>query len=214
MKYHSKMLTICFLLASMLILSGCVAVKKQFENPQEVQKTIQVELSQYKQSNFKQVEVTFFTHRPKELVFRVLSNIDQTPQWFKRVKSLEVLEVYNNQQYLLRTIINIPWPFKDRELITCVDTTFEDVVTKIDISSCSDRIPEDDQYLRLPQVESSWTIKKVTDSLVEVNYKTWLDPKGNIPAFIFNSELIDSTKTDFKKLKQIIEKASLDQFSY
>jgi hypothetical protein len=180
----------------------------------ELKADIKVELKQYKQSDFKQVVATFFTHQSKELVFRVLSNIDQTQKWLERVKVVEVLEIYNNQHYLLRTVISTPWPFKDRELITCVETTFNELITTINIMSCSERVPIDTLYLRLPQVESSWKIRKITNSLVKVEYQTWLDPAGNIPVFIFNNELIESTQADLKKLQRIIEDASLEQFAY
>jgi hypothetical protein len=68
--------------------------------------------------------------------------------------------------------------------------------------------------VRLLQVQSSWTITKVSDSLVEINYKAWIDPSGNVPAFIFNRELIANTEADLNSLKKIIDNASLDQYSY
>ncbi|PKG38319.1 hypothetical protein [Psychromonas sp. Urea-02u-13] len=213
-----KILKNCFLFTSITLLAGCAIVHQEEEVPlksqQKYNPNFQVKLNQYQQSNFKQVEATFFTQQPKELVFRVLSNIEQTSQWLQRLDSLEVLTVYNNHQYLLRTVINSPWPFKNRELITCVDTFFEEDNTTINIYSCSERVESDEVNLRLSQLESSWKITKISDSLVEVNYKAWLDPAGIVPAFIFNSELIDGTKADFIKLQAIINDASLDQYSY
>lgn len=213
MKCFFKPLTVSMLILSFL-LSGCMVLQSKSQKSEAFTDNIQIELAQYQESDFKQIKVQFFTSKSKELVFRVLSNIEQTPQWLERVNNLEVLDIYNNQQYLLRTIISMPWPFKDRELITCVNTAFEDDFIEIDIYSCTERIAENEQYLRLPQVASNWIIKKVSPSLVEVNYKTWLDPKGNIPAFIFNNELIDSAKVDFKKLQTIIDSTFLDQFTY
>lgn len=214
MKCFLRSVSFCFVIFVPLLLSGCMLTKQKMEEPDSFKSHIQVELTQYEQSAFKQVEASFFTAKSKELVFRVLSDIDKTSEWLERVDSLEVLEIYNNQKYLLRTIIAMPWPFQDRELITCVNTGFEESMITIDIYSCSEQVAESEHYLRLPQVVSSWSIKNVSDGLVEVKYKTWLDPKGNIPAFIFNSELIDSTKIDFKKLQTIIESTSLEYFSY
>ena len=212
MRYPFKILPTCLLLLSTLLLSSCVITHQT--QPPQANTNIQVKLNQYKQSDFKQVEATFLTHQSKALVFRVLSDIKKTSQWLQRVESLTVLSAYNNHQYLLRTVINSPWPFQDRELITCVDTFFEEKTTRITIFSCTDRVASDDTFLRLQHVQSSWTITELSDSLVEVSYKTWLDPGGVVPAFIFNSELIDSTKVDLKKLQQIIETSSLEQYSY
>jgi hypothetical protein len=213
-KYSFKALPVSFLLAFTLLVSSCASILPQQEKEPKAMASLQVELNQYKQSAFKEVEAKFFTRKSKDLVFRVLSNVDQTPQWLDRVDSLEILTVYNNHQYLLRTIIDSPWPFKSRELITCVNTYFDETVTTIKIFSCSDRVPVDDRYVRLSQVKSSWTIKEISTSLVEINYKTWLDPSGNVPAFIFNSELIDNAEISLKKLQIIIENSLLEQYSY
>lgn len=214
MKYILKVSRIFFFFCAILCLFSCITVQKESKKDSPSEGVLQIKLNQYKQNEFKQVEATFFTHQSKELVFRVLSNIKQTPQWLSRINRLEVLAVYNNHQYLLRTIINSPWPFKNRELITCVDTFFEENITRISISSCSERVALNDAYLRLLEVESRWTIKKRSNSLVEVNYKTWIDPAGNVPAFIFNNELLDNSRADLKKLQTIIDNASLAQYSY
>lgn len=214
MTYLYKSLQTFLLIISIALLASCVTVDLKKKQESKEQQRLHVQLNQYKQSDFKQVEALFFTQQSKELVFRVLSDIDKTSQWLQRLEGLEVLTVYNNHQYLLRTTINSPWPFQDRELITCVDTFFEENVTSIQISSCSDRVPINEQYVRLLNVESSWTITKISNSLVEVNYKTWIDPEGMVPAFIFNSELINASKNDLKKLQSIIDNASLDQYSY
>lgn len=215
MNYCPKILPACFALLSIMLLSSCVS-QIEFSQSQEkkLNAEIQVKLNQYKQSNFQQVEATFFTHQSRALVFRVLSDISKTSQWLQRLETIEVLSVYNNHQYLLRTTINSPWPFQNRELITCVDTFFEDKITNIKIVSCHERVPLNEQYLRLTHAQSSWRLEEITDSLIEVNYKTWIDPAGYVPAFFFNNELIKTTKFDLKKLQVIIENASLTQYSY
>lgn len=212
MKYVIKLL---FLYSFVLLsLFACTAIQPENSIADKINASSKFTLNQFEQSKFKQIEATFSTHQSKSIVFRVLSDIKKTPKWLARLDSLEVLSVYNNHQYLLRTIINSPWPFKDRELITCVDTFFEETETKINIYSCSDRVPLDSLYVRISEVESSWVISKKSKSEVEVSYKTWIDPGGYVPAFIFNYELIASTKADFKKLQFIIDKAVLSDYAY
>lgn len=214
MSYFVKALKLCFVLVVTVLLCSCLTVKQDQKTSSSETSAAEFRLNTFKDSKFKQVEATFYTHQSKELVFRVLSDIDQTSQWLERVDSIEVVTSYNNQHYLLKTIIDSPWPFKKREIITCVKTSFEESSTTISIVSCSDRVPVNDRYLRLLNGESSWEITKLSNTLVKINYKTWIDPAGNVPAFIFNSELIDSTKIDFEKLKTIIDNASLSDYAY
>lgn len=212
--YGFKILSTSFWLTYAVLLSSCTNMLPQHEKKALSSSRIQVKLNQYNQSAFKQVEARFFSYQSKELVYRVLSDIEKTPLWLERLDSLEVLEIYNNQHYLLRTTLNSPWPFNNRELITCVNTSFNATVTTITIYSCSERVAENQQYLRLLQVESSWTISELADSRVEIHYKTWLNPSGNVPAFIFNSALMNNAKTSLEKLQLIIEQSSLAQYPY
>jgi len=212
-KHHNNALAVYFLTACILLLASCSTVPPQENSSPSVNRLL-VKLTKYKQSAFNQVEARFVTHQSKALVFRVLSDIKKTPQWLDKIKRLEVVAEYNHHQFLLRSIIDSPWPFQDREIITCVNNDFLASVTTINIFSCSERVSIKPQYLRLSQVESSWTIKDLPDSSVEITYKTWMNPSGNVPAFIFNSQLLDTTKVSLKKLQTIIENASLAQYYY
>jgi len=208
-----KILNTLFVLTLVLLLSSCVHTSVKPDGTSK-QSEITVNLVAYKNSDFNQVEATFYTEKSRALVFRILSDVDKTSQWLQRVSSLEVIEVYNNQSYLLRTVINSPLPFKDRELITCVNTSFEKIITTISISSCSDRVPVNEDLVRVKQVDSIWVLKDLPNSLVEVHYKTWIDPNGYVPAFIFNKELKQSTLKDLRRLNNLIENSVLLDFSY
>jgi len=156
-------------------------------------------------SDFKQVTARFTTKQSKETVFRVISDLAKTRLWIPEISSITPLKVYSNNHFILRTVLNSPWPFMQRELITCVATQFNPNTTIIEITSCSDRHPLDRQLVRVSQVQSRWTIKQVNQQDVEVNYQTWLDPQGLVPAFFFNNALKNSTTASFKRLQQLIE---------
>ncbi|NRA62605.1 MAG: hypothetical protein HRU25_17235 [Psychrobium sp.] len=211
-----KKLYTSLLLASVSLFMGCATISpapKVVIEPKSMA-SLQVQLNTYPQSSFKQVQAKFFTRQSKELVFRVLSDVAKTPQWLSPVASVEMVTMYNNRQFLLHTVLDSPWPFKQREIVSCVNTTFSETVISIKIESCSDRLPLDEKFVRLTQLKSSWNVRTISENLVEINYKTWLDPSGNVPAFIFNNELIGTSTTALKKLQQIIEKATLGDYDY
>jgi len=168
-------------------------------------------------SEFKRITANFTSPKSKELVFRVLSDLKRTSLWLAEIDSIETLAVYNNSQYLLRTIINSPWPFQPRELITCVDTSFEPNVTTITVVSCSERWPINKQYVRVKALSSSWRIVDISDTSeagVRITYRAWLEPQGNVPAFFFNQQLVSKTEASLSKLQEIIQASHLSQYSY
>jgi hypothetical protein len=175
---------------------------------------LQVQLEHYPNNDFKRVTAHFSANKSKELVFRVLSSLEQTAQWFQEIDSIKTLTIYSNNHFLLRTVINSPWPFKQRELITCVTTSSKPTVTTIDVVSCSERWPLDNQYVRVNEVSSHWEITATSVATADISYQTWLDPQGYVPAFLFNQELKKSTEKSLARLQNIIASASLQQYSY
>lgn len=200
------------LMLSVTLITSCSAIKPK--QPLKNAHRLTVTLNQYPQSAFKQVEATFFTQQSKDVVFRVLSDIDQTPQWLENAENLQVLDVYNNSHYLLRSIISSPWPFKKRELITCVKTDFTQTIITINIASCSERSPKDLKYVRVSQLTSNWSITQLNNGWTKVNYTAWLDPNGYVPAIFFNNALNQKTISSMKKLQLIIEKTTLSDYYY
>ena len=171
-----------------------------------------VQLYDYPNSDFKQVTARFTTPKSKELVIRVLSSLEHTSQWLEEVASIETLVMVSHSEFVLRTVLNSPWPFKQRELISCVTTNFEPQVTTINIESCSDRLALNEQFVRITDLKSRWVITATSKSSVVVNYQTWLDPAGAVPAFFFNLQLEKTTVKSLNRLQKVIEQASLDQY--
>jgi len=206
------MLTRSFPTAMLLIIASTLQSCAIF-SPQNLQpikeNSLRVSLEPQQGSAFKRVTATFTTTRSKGVVFRVVSDLAKTAQWLPEVSSMTPLKIYNNNHFLLRTVLNSPWPYRSRELITCVHTTFKPERIIIDIKSCSNDYVIDDQYVRVKQLSSRWTITQVNSKEVEIQYQAWLDPQGYVPAFFFNNELKNSSTRSFQLLRKIIEETDL-----
>ncbi len=159
-------------------------------------------------SDFHQINATFQVTGDKATAFKIISNLSRTKDWLPEVESIQTLEIYDFNNFLLRTVLDSPWPFKQRETITCVSTTFDEKTTRIDIKSCPQRYPANKSYVRVEQLKSSWRIKQLANNTVEIDYQTWLDPTGYVPAYFFNQQLLTRTKSSLNKLQTIINDAS------
>ena len=65
-------------------------------------------------------------------------------------------------------------------------------------------IPVNESYVRVEHLKSSWRIKQLTNDIVEIDYQTWLNPAGNVPAYFFNQALFKQTKKSISKLQTLI----------
>lgn len=169
------------------------------------QQPIQIIAKAYPHSDFKQVNASFYTQKSKIQAFKVISNLTLTKQWFDRLDKIETLAIRTNNDFVIRSIITSPWPFKDRELINCVHTQFKEDIITIDLSNCSFEHPINQRLVRVEHAQSNWKIQQLDNNLVKINYQAWLDPAGNIPSKFFNLSLVHSTRVSMQALQKILQ---------
>jgi hypothetical protein len=198
-----------------VVLCSCTKLTQPQENTTLLNNAnTEIRLSTIKESNFKQVEAVFSSDKSKQQVFLVLSNLQQTPQWFDKLMSIKTLVKYNNKQFLTRSIINSPWPIRNRELITCVNTQFSKNETRIDILACPTKAEHTKQLVTVTKARSSWVIKQLPSGLTQIFYKAWLEPGGFIPATLFNHQLISSTKRTIRQLQKTLAQTEHNNYGY
>ena len=202
------------ILTTSLMLNGCGLLKTIPANPYHPANDLKLTLKNHPDSAFQQLESSFLARQSLQLTYLVISNIALTPQWFDGLTSIELLKQTSNKQFLLRSIIDSPWPFKSRELITCVDTAFSKSVIDIKINSCSEKRPVTGEYVRVKHANARWTITQTATNAVRVNYQAWLDPQGKVPAFFFNSKLLSSSAKSLQKLQLLIHQARKEDYAY
>jgi len=202
------------ILATSLMLSACSLFKTIPANPYHPVNDLKLTLKNHPDSAFQQLKSSFSVSQPLQLTYLVIANIALTPQWFDGLTSIELLKQTSNKQFLLRSVIASPWPFKPRELITCVNTAFSKSAIDIKINSCSKKYPVSGEYVRVERANAHWTITQTTTNTVRVDYQAWLDPQGNVPAFFFNSKLLNSSAKSLQKLQHLIHQAQKEDYAY
>ncbi|WP_261842341.1 START domain-containing protein [Aliamphritea ceti] len=206
-----------FLAMMWIALSGCSSFNQQ-PSDNTTHGEIYTALYSYpvndqEYSPFKQVRAHFIVKKPPTLVFRVLSDLQLTPSWFSYLRTLDTLEIYSPRSFLTRATLESPWPFLPRDLISCVTTHFAEQQITIKLKDCYDKYPLQERSLRITASDSQWIITKLGED-TRIEYQAWTDPGGNVPAFVYNSLLIDTTQETLNKLKQIINARSLSDYSY
>ena len=164
-------------------------------------------------SDFKQVRAHFTINKPPALIFRVLSDTQLTPSWFSYLQTLDTVEIYSSRSFLTRATLDSPWPFLPRDLISCVTTHFEKQRISIKLKDCHNKYPQQEDSLRITASDSHWMITEHEEE-TRIEYQAWTDPGGNVPAFIYNSLLIETTQETLNKLRQILKSKSLTDYSY
>jgi ribosome-associated toxin RatA of RatAB toxin-antitoxin module len=155
-------------------------------------------------SDYKEIlAITLVKVSPLALL-NLLNDIKRAPQWIDNCVGVNILSSQDEDKKIVQSTFSAPWPLLDRDMVTKSTTKFTDKQIIIEISDVGDLYPTSQKIVRMVDVHGRWTIKSIDKNLVEIRYQGSGNPAGNIPAWLANKVLIDSTFKTFINLSQII----------
>jgi hypothetical protein len=138
-----------------------------------------------------------------ETIFAVLEDINDIDWWDKNLTQMKVLLNEKNKRMQYYFVYNSPWPVTDRDLCVEVSMT-KDTVTgerKINAFALNGVIPERKNMDRIKDYWQTWIITPTGQENSDVVLEGFVDPAGNIPAWIANMLIIETPIKAIKGLK-------------
>lgn len=184
--------------------------------------TIHVELFKNNKTSLRAFKVSTHIKAPLDRILAVMLDNHSCFKWFHGCKYSNLIERVNfNEQYHYQ-VIDIPFPFKDRDIIfhTIMD---QDPVTKqvtINIFStpdyCKKMISElckKINHSRLVRVKKSVGVYqlKPNKSGTDITWIQYTDPSGNLPAWLVNQFVKDTPYWTMVKLTNQVKQKKYQQ---
>ncbi len=137
----------------------------------------------------------------------VLQDIENYHNWSVNLKHTELLEQINENDQLIYTVLKMPWPFDNRDVINRSYTYWSesrDTATLV-ISCLPDYLPEEEGIVRMPQAEGEWHLIKLDKNKVKIEYTFSADPGGSIPEWVVNLFIVDGPYKTINNLKDYMK---------
>ncbi|MCM0605108.1 MAG: hypothetical protein KA715_03385 [Xanthomonadaceae bacterium] len=123
-------------------------------------------------------------------ILSVLSDTDRSPEWNTNMKKLTVIEKKDITHRIQYIETRVPFPYKNREVVVEIKTTWNKELGAIIIESKSvedDRAPKDTGHVRAKIMYARYTLKPINDwKSTDLTIEIHADPMGNIPAWLVN----------------------------
>ena len=153
---------------------------------------IKVYLAKTENISFKQFKAEAFVAAKPIEIAKAVTDLDNNYKWFENVQKAEVIKKINNNELLFKQVIEVPFPFKNRQVVQyCKTTKLADGTVRIDLNEQNDAAPLDDEYVRMPLSRGYWLLKPQNGGTF-VEYSFLADPSGNIPAWLANQFIVES----------------------
>ena len=142
-----------------------------------------------------------------EQMVNVLQDVENYHKWSVNLKHTELLEQSNENELLIYTVLKMPWPFDNRDVINRSNTYWSESrdTATIVISCIPDYLPEKKGIVRMPQANGSWHVIKLEHDKVKIEYTFGADPGGSIPGWVVNLFIVDGPYKTINNLKDYLK---------
>jgi hypothetical protein len=155
-------------------------------------------------TNFKSFKGEMDVKADVSTVCSLIEDVESFTKCDEDVDEIRVLEQEKGKMLRYYVVYNVPWPFKDRDL--CVEATITDdqsTGAKLILAKAApDAVPLVEDIVRIANYWQNWIIQPLKNGMVHVTIEGFVDPAGDVPAWIANLAITD---TPFNMLGAIEE---------
>ncbi|ASQ90588.1 cyclase [Prosthecochloris sp. GSB1] len=147
---------------------------------------------------------------PQHGVLSLLYDLEAATEWVWKTREMKILQELDGGEgkRIVYQLVSAPWPLSDREIIT-ESQGFRNPETSeiyIRMKAVPDFIPENDNYVRVPQLEGAWNIMPVDDNRCTVIFRLHIEPGGEIPAWLANIAVIDTPYHTLQNMREMVKR--------
>jgi hypothetical protein len=138
----------------------------------------------------------------------LLMDTDNAARWIYRIDKIDLLKRDDaSGSFLIRVMTDFPWPLTDRDAVVQGRITQDAGTGAISVSSRSvtlNAYPATDDFVRMPDMEGTWTFLPLGQGQVKVVMTMRADPGGNIPAAVINLIVHETPYRTLRGLRDVI----------
>lgn len=144
-------------------------------------------------SDFKEVRVVSTVTSSLGGIVALMLDTKNYTNWIYACRESNTLQVINEKEIINYQVTKVPWPFSDRDLIShfVIDQDPSSGIITIKKNGLPDYIPLKEPRVRLKNFKSMYRFTPLQDNHVLVELEYYIDPSGNIPAWLINSNIVE-----------------------
>ncbi len=139
------------------------------------------------------------------VILAVLADMEAAVELVDRMKFVEEIESSEPGKSLTHMVMDLPWPVQDRDATASVTISSDEEAQHIVMRLIGDPtlIPVDPKYIRMPDFESSYTLRYGQGEGVHVTFESMANLGGSVPAWVMNygnTEMPVKTLTNMRRM--------------
>lgn len=150
-----------------------------------------------------EIRARMFTPTTYSAFLTLLEDTANVPNWITNVSLSRVIKQISPTENIVYTQFSAPWPAKDRDMVTYSQYSHDDIGFTLEIKDAPQTsLPKQDGYIRITDVQATWTLQKLTNGYSLIEYVAFADPGGDLPDWLANKLAKESARSTFEGLRE------------
>lgn len=197
------MLRIYFLIISILT---CLIVQAQKDwELVEDEDGIEVYIKDNPLSEFKAFKGLTFLKTDFESIHKILTDHSMHQEVFPNNAGAKLIEEKDGEYQIYYSLVDSPWPVDDRDGVYKTVFDFQENTRRYHIKAIDGYVEEKPDVVRITQTISEWTLTRVSEGKIKVEYEVYSDPGGSVPSWLANATIIDQPIETLLAIRRKVE---------
>jgi hypothetical protein len=146
---------------------------------------------------------------PADKISKLIIDPDCSDWWEKNFIQSKLLDYKEGKSVLYYLVYGLPWPLNDRDFVSETSIIKDSVTGKQTLISrpLLNIVPVKPDLIRINEFSQKWILQPLDEQNVHVIFEGFIDPGGNLPAWLNNIVL---PETPFKTLHSLKERSLSD----
>ena len=140
-------------------------------------------------------------------VVSLIRDSKECPEWSDSCASATIIEWVSELENYVHTITDLPWPVKDRDLVSHViwHQDPETLVVTMQGRAAIGKLEENEGIVRLTEAQVNWELTALENGSVNVVLEAHINPASLLPGWITNMLLVDSPYNSMEGLRKRVK---------
>jgi hypothetical protein len=204
-------LFIVLLLSSLFSFSATAGTSAWELEEEEKDINLKIFTREVEGSNLREFKGEMLIKTKMSTIAALLLDGQSAPKWMHQCVKFEVIDQVDPLTAIVYFINGAPWPVSDRDAVvkSVMSQDPESLVLKVEISVVDGLVPEDDDYVRIPNMNGFWLFEPKEAGQILVTYQVHANPGGSLPDWLANSVVVE---TPYNTMSNMAEMLKLDKY--
>lgn len=135
----------------------------------------------------------------------LFDDFEAAPDWLYRTREITPIERLSDTESYVHSINAMPWPLRDRDIVLHSSRAQdpETYVLSVNAVGVPDYLPVDEDYVRMPVIESSWTFTPLGDGRIQIDFRGFADPGGGSSGMLARFQEMFISQAPYRTLREM-----------